>query len=66
MDRALRWPIISVSLVELATPALAIALDRSLTPYDACYIVVADLHRATLVTADRKLAAATPNAVLLD
>lgn len=62
----MRWPIDAVSLLELAPPALEVALDRGLTPSDACYVVLAELRGATLVTADRKLAAATPNAVLLD
>jgi predicted nucleic acid-binding protein len=66
MERALRWPIAAVSLLELAPSALDVALDRGLTTYDACYVVLAELRGATLVTADRTLAAATPNAVLLD
>ncbi|MGH2998723.1 MAG: type II toxin-antitoxin system VapC family toxin [Gaiellaceae bacterium] len=66
LDEMLRWPIATVRLSELATGALTVGLDRGLTPYDACYVVLAELRGATLVTADRKLAAATPNAVLLD
>lgn len=62
----MRWPIDPVSLLELAPAALELGLDRGLTPYDACYVVLAELRRATLVTADRTLAAATSNAVLLD
>ena len=66
LARALRWPIEAVSLLELAPAALDVSLDRALTPYDACYVVLAELRGATLVTADRRLSAATPNAVLLD
>jgi predicted nucleic acid-binding protein len=65
LARMLRWPIESVRLSEVATEALTVALDRGLTPYDACYVVLAELRGATLITADRTLAAATPNAVLL-
>lgn len=66
LEHVLRWPIEAVQLSEHATAALILALDRDLTPYDACYVVLAELRGATLVTADRTLAAATPNAVLLD
>jgi len=41
------------------------ALTRSLSVYDACYVVLAEALGAPLVTADRRLAEATPNAVLL-
>ena len=66
LARALGWPIAAVSLLELTPNALDVALDRALTPYDACYVVLAERRGATLITADRTLAAATPNAVLLD
>lgn len=66
LDRVLRWPVESVRLSELATEALVLAFDRGITPYDASYVVLAELRGATLVTADRTLAAATPNSVLLD
>jgi predicted nucleic acid-binding protein len=49
----------------LVRAAWATALSRSLTVYDACYVVLAEALDAPLVTADRRLAAATPNAVLL-
>jgi predicted nucleic acid-binding protein len=41
------------------------ALATGLSVYDACYLVLAEALDAPLVTADRRLAAATPNAVLL-
>jgi len=50
------------SLVE---GAWELALVRSLTVYDACYVVLAEALDVPLVTADRRLAEATPNAVLL-
>jgi predicted nucleic acid-binding protein len=65
LARMLRWPVESVRLSEFVTEALTVSLDRGLTPYDACYVVLAELRGATLVTADRKLAAATPNSLLL-
>jgi len=49
----------------LVAIAWGVALARSLTVYDACYIVLAEALDAPLVTADRRLAEATPNAVLL-
>jgi predicted nucleic acid-binding protein len=33
-------------------------LRENVTPYDAVYVALAEAHRATLVTGDRKLAAA--------
>ena len=45
--------------------AMAVALDRRLTVYDAAYVVLAEALRAPLVTADRRLAEATDRAVLL-
>jgi predicted nucleic acid-binding protein len=42
-----------------------LAVSRRLTAYDACYVVLAETLDAPLVTADRRLAAATPNAVLI-
>ena len=47
----------------------ALALDRAmasdLSVYDACYVVLADALGATLVTADRTLAAAAGRAELI-
>ena len=45
--------------------ALGMAFDRGLTVYDAAYIVLAEALGAPLVTADRRLAEATEQAVLL-
>ena len=49
----------------LAEPAFAIAGERSISVYDACYVVLAETLDAPLVTADRRLADATANAVLV-
>jgi predicted nucleic acid-binding protein len=45
--------------------AMAVALERGLTVYDAAYVVLAEALGATLVTADRRLAEATDSAILL-
>lgn len=58
-------PVRATSVLELVVPALAVATARSLSVYDACYVVLAEATDAALVTADRRLAAATAHAVLL-
>jgi predicted nucleic acid-binding protein len=45
-----------VPLRNLAGAALAVAIDRDLSVYDACYVALAEAAGATLVTADRRLA----------
>jgi predicted nucleic acid-binding protein len=49
----------------LAAPALDRAIASDLSVYDACYVVLADALGATLVTADRTLAAAAVRAELI-
>ena len=49
----------------LAALALDRALASDLSAYDACYVVLADALGATLVTADRTLAAAAGRAELI-
>lgn len=49
----------------LVRAAWATALSRSLTVYDACYVVLAERLDVPLITADRRLAEATPNSVFL-
>jgi len=49
----------------LAAPALDRAIGGDLSVYDACYVVLADALGATLVTADRTLAAAAGRADLI-
>lgn len=59
----------AVSVVPLAMlfpAAFDIAVDRDLTPYDAAYVELSEALDVPLITADRKLAASTPNAVLVD
>jgi predicted nucleic acid-binding protein len=65
LAEAMAVPAVSVRLRTLVEAAFPIALDRELTVYDACYVVLAETLDAPLVTADRRLAAATGNAVLI-
>jgi predicted nucleic acid-binding protein len=58
-------PVRSERLDLLVEAALPIAMTRSLSVYDACYVVLAETMGATLVTADRKLAGGTPSSVFL-
>lgn len=63
--RLLGLPIVSRSLQPIAPAALAYAADRGISAYDAFYLALADAAGATLVTADRRLAAEAADAVLL-
>ncbi|HEX7524967.1 MAG TPA: type II toxin-antitoxin system VapC family toxin [Gaiellaceae bacterium] len=62
---ALDLPIRAESLTVLVSAALGVALSRGLSAYDACYVVLAETLGGPLVTADRRLAGATKNAVLI-
>ena len=65
LDAVLSAPAVARPLELLVEPALLLALTRGLTVYDACYVVLAETLDVPLVTADRRLAQATPSAVLL-
>jgi predicted nucleic acid-binding protein len=58
-------PIRVASLRDTATPALRVASERGLSAYDASYVVVAEQAEAPLLTADRRLARATGESILL-
>lgn len=62
---ALDAPIRAEPLAALVSAAFALGLARTLSAYDACYVVLAEALDATLVTADRRLASAVQNAVLI-
>jgi predicted nucleic acid-binding protein len=62
---ATRLPVETRSLRGLAAAALAIAIRRGFSVYDACYVVLADALDAPLVTADRRLAAAVDRVELI-
>jgi predicted nucleic acid-binding protein len=61
-DEAIRLilevPLRPVSLRSLAADALALAQEIGLSAYDATYVLLTEATGSTLVTADRRLAAA--------
>jgi predicted nucleic acid-binding protein len=63
--RFMRAPIRVEPLAPLILPALRIAVERTLSVYDAAYVVLAESLDARLVTADRRLAAAAQKSVLI-
>ena len=54
-----------VPAAPLVQPALRVALDRGLSVYDAAYVVLAEAMKVPLLTADKKLAAASERAELI-
>jgi predicted nucleic acid-binding protein len=65
LQLVLRLPL-RLQPTELLVPAaLEAALRQGLTVYDALYLVLADLLDATLVTADRRLAAVSARTELV-
>ena len=58
-------PLDARPLAPLIAPALALSYERELSVYDGCYLALSEAERATLVTADRRLAAAAENVLLI-
>jgi predicted nucleic acid-binding protein len=65
MRLILEVPVRVVSLRSLVVDALALAREIGLSVYDATYVLLTEATRATLVTADRRLAGAVERAALI-
>jgi predicted nucleic acid-binding protein len=65
IDAAVSAPFATEPVGNLAAPAFHIANERGLSAYDACYVVLAETMGAPLITADKRLASATDNAILI-
>jgi len=65
LARVMRIPMSSTPVRSLTPGAFELALKRGLTPYDTCYVVLSELLRAPLVTADRRMAASVATSVLI-
>jgi predicted nucleic acid-binding protein len=65
MRLILEVPLRVVSLRSLAVDALALAREIGLSVYDATYVLLTEATGATLVTADRRLAATAERAALI-
>ena len=66
LDTLLLVPLEIESLRRLAPSALGVSVARGLSAYDAFYVALADAADAPLVTADRRLAAATGRSILIE
>jgi predicted nucleic acid-binding protein len=66
VETVVALPLRSYRLGELVAASLALAVETGLSAYDCCYAVLAESLDAPLVTADRRLAAAVPQAKLID
>lgn len=65
LEFTVRVPQSVAELGTLVPAALGVAIERGLSVYDACYVVLAEAQDAVLVTADRRLAAAVTRAELV-
>jgi predicted nucleic acid-binding protein len=65
MRLILEVPLRVVSLRSLAVDALRLAREIGLSVYDATYVLLTEATGATLVTADRRLAAAVDRVALI-
>lgn len=60
-----RTPLERYGSLRHAPPAFELAKTAELSGYDAFYAVLAELREIPLVTADRRLAAAVPNVIVV-
>ena len=65
LDGAVRLPIVTFPLRELAPAALTVASARGLSAYDACYVALAEQAGVPLLTADGRAAAAAADSIFL-
>jgi predicted nucleic acid-binding protein len=65
LSRILQTPLVRVSGALLSRQALALAVLRRISAYDAAYLALAIGTDAILVTADRRLAAEAEKSALL-
>lgn len=57
-----RLMLFNTPTMELMDKALGIAIERSITAYDACYVALAEQLDVPLITGDEKLANTVPSA----
>jgi predicted nucleic acid-binding protein len=62
----LAWPLTIQACAPIAPAALTLALERQLSAYDALYATLAQALHVPLVTADRRLAGAVADSVLVE
>ena len=65
VEEVVLLPLRSHGHARLAGASLGLALEHGLSAYDASYLALAHSLEAALITADRRLADATPNSELL-
>lgn len=66
LDVVMAWPLVIQPCRPMAGAALESATQLEISAYDAFYATLSSILSIPLVTADRRLAAAVPGAVLVD